>query len=49
MRFATFLVASVLLAWIPKLEKEGLRRLCLIAADDPTKDRAEAGSCVKAP
>lgn len=30
---------------IPKLEKEGLRRLCLIAADDPTKDRAEAGSC----
>ena len=30
---------------IPKLEKEGLRRLCLIAGTDPKDDRAEAGSC----
>jgi len=37
------------LGTIPKLEKEGLRRLCLIAAEDPKNDRAEAGSCGEKP
>lgn len=34
---------------IPKLEKEGLRRLCLIAGEDPKDDRAEPGSCGNPP